>query len=104
MTPRTAPHAYQAFVVLLFGYVVLPIVAGLDKFFNQLASWDIYLAPLATRVVPVTSHTFMQIVGAIEIIAGLIVAVRPRIGGWIVMLWLWAIVINLLLILRHRSA
>jgi hypothetical protein len=75
-----------------------PILAGLDKFFHLLVNWDQYLAPLATRVLPVSGHTFMLIVGVIEIAAGVLVAVRPRIGAYVVALWLWGIIVNLMLI------
>ncbi|HET6572639.1 MAG TPA: hypothetical protein VFG68_03475 [Fimbriiglobus sp.] len=90
--------AYQAYCVLYVGFAALPIIAGLDKFFHLLVNWEQYLAPLATRIVPVSASTFMQAVGVIEIAAGLLVAVRPRIGAYVVVLWLWGIIINLLLI------
>jgi hypothetical protein len=93
-----ARPAYQAHCILHFGFVVLPILAGLDKFFHLLVNWDVYLAPLVTRVLPLSAHTFMLVVGVIEIVAGLIVAFRPRIGAWIVAVWLWGIIINLFLI------
>jgi uncharacterized membrane protein HdeD (DUF308 family) len=53
---------------------------------------------MATQLIPVDAHTFMLAVGVIEIVAGLLVAFRPQIGGWIVALWLWGIIANLLLI------
>src|SRR5262245_54042256 len=90
--------AYQSFVILYVGFVVLPIVAGLDKFFSLLVNWDGYLAPIVTQTLNVTAHNFMMIVGVIEIIAGLLVAIRPQIGAYVVMLWLWGIIVNLLLI------
>src|SRR6478672_11994667 len=65
---------------------------------NQLVNWDAYLAPVATRVVPVTAHNFMLAVGVIEIVAGLLVAFRPQVGAYVVALWLWGIIVNLLLI------
>jgi len=89
--------AYQAFLVLYVGFAVLPILAGLDKFFHLLVNWDQYLAPMVARVLPVTPHTFMLIVGVIEIVAGLVVAVRTQIGAYVVALWLLGIVVNLLL-------
>ena len=70
--------------------------AGTRAFSAKLANWDMYLAPVATRVVPLPAHTLMMIAGVAEIVAGLIVAVAPRIGGWIVAVWLWLIIINLL--------
>lgn len=88
----------QAYGVLYIGFVALPILAGLDKFSHLLVNWNQYLAPLATRIFPVSDHTFMLIVGAIEIVAGCLVAIRPRIGAWVVALWLWGIIANLLLI------
>jgi hypothetical protein len=90
--------AYQAFGILYLGFIALPILAGLDKFFHLLVNWDQYLAPIATRVLPVDGHTFMLLVGVIEIAAGLLVAVRPRIGAYVVALWLWGIIANLLMI------
>ena len=93
-----ARPAYQSYVILLIGFTVLPIVAGLDKFFHLLVDWDQYLAPQITQRLPVTGHTFMLVVGVIEIAAGLLVALRPRIGAYVVALWLWGIIVNLLLI------
>lgn len=89
--------AYQAFLILYAGYTVLPIVAGVDKFFYLLASWDIYLAPSVVQMLPVSAHTFMMATGVIEILAGLCVALWPRVGGVVVGLWLLGIVGNLLL-------
>jgi uncharacterized membrane protein HdeD (DUF308 family) len=93
-----ASPAKQAFLILYAGFVLLPILAGLDKFFHLLVNWDQYLAPLATRVLPISGHTFMLVVGVIEIVAGLIVIARPHIGAYVVTLWLWGIIANLLLI------
>jgi hypothetical protein len=90
--------ARQAFQVLYFGFIVAPIVAGLDKFFHLLVDWDQYLAPMVAGILPVSGHTFMLAVGVIEVVAGIIVAVKPSIGGWIVAAWLWGIIVNLLLI------
>jgi uncharacterized membrane protein YphA (DoxX/SURF4 family) len=90
--------AYQSYLILHLGFAVLPIVAGLDKFFHLLVNWDHYLAPMVTEYLPVTAHTFMLAVGVIEIVAGLIVALRPRIGAYIVALWLWGIIVNLFMV------
>jgi DoxX len=80
---------------VLFGFV--PIAAGLDKYFNFLTNWETYLNPLATKLVPVTPATFMHIVGAVEIIAGIVVLSRfTKIGSYVVMVWLVAIAVNLL--------
>ena len=88
--------AYQAYFILYVGFIALPILAGLDKFTHLLVNWDQYLAPLATRVIPVTAHTFMLAVGVIEVVAGVLVALRPRVGAYVVALWLWGIILNLL--------
>jgi hypothetical protein len=90
--------AYQAFLILYAGYVALPVLAGADKFFHLLVNWDQYLAPRIAELLPVSGHTFMLGVGVIEIAAGLLVALWPRIGGWVVALWLWGIILNLLLV------
>jgi len=94
----SARPAYQAYQILHIGYTILPLIAGVDKFFDRLGEWDMYLAPVVTRVTGLADHTFMQIVGVIEIIAGILVAVWPRVGGYVVMLWLWGIIANLLLV------
>jgi uncharacterized membrane protein YphA (DoxX/SURF4 family) len=95
--PPTRAGAVSAFTLLRVGYALLPIVAGADKFFNILTSWDMYLAsPIAQRL-PVTPERFMRISGVVEIFAGLLVAAVPRVGACIVALWLAAITGNLLL-------
>jgi hypothetical protein len=88
--------ALRAYWVLRIAFTIVPIVAGIDQFTDKLVNWDMYLAPAATRILPVPAHTLMMIAGVAEIIAGLIVAFVPRIGGWIVAVWLWLIIINLL--------
>jgi hypothetical protein len=85
-------------MLLLVAFVAAPIIAGVDKYFNLLTDWSGYLAPVIPRWTGLAAGTFMMIVGAIEIIAGIVVAFRPGIGGYIVALWLWGIIINLLLI------
>src|SRR5215472_16534338 len=73
-----------------------PILAGIDKYFNKLADWSMYLSPVATKVVPVSAVTFMHVVGVVEIIAGILVLSEwTRIGSYIVMAWLIAIAFNL---------
>lgn len=86
----------EAYWVLRIAFTIVPIIAGIDQFTDKLANWDMYLAPLATRIVPLPAHTLMMFAGAAEIITGLIVALAPRIGGWIVAIWMWLIMINLL--------
>jgi hypothetical protein len=85
----------QAYEVLHWGFVVLPVLAGLDKFFRVLANWDTFLAPPLARLSPAGVHPTMMAVGVIEVLAGLVVAVRPRIGGWVVAAWLAAIIVDL---------
>jgi hypothetical protein len=94
----TAGHGHQAYLVLYFGYVAMPIIAGADKFFHLLVNWDQYLAPMVTQYLPVDGHAFMLGVGVIEIVAGLLVAFRPRVGAFVVALWLWGIIVNLMMI------
>ena len=90
--------AYQAYLILYAGFIALPMLAGLDKYFHLLVNWDQYLAPLVTQILPVSTHTFMLAVGVIEIAAGILVAFRPQIGAYVVVLWLWSIIVNLLLV------
>src|SRR5262245_30384238 len=90
--------AYQAYQILHWGFVAAPVIAGADKFLGLLGYWDIYLAPQVARMIPGSVHGFMMIVGVVEILAGLIVAVKPRIGAYIVAAWLAAIIVNLLLL------
>ena len=77
---RTNPVA-QAFWLLRLGFTAAPILFGLDKFAHVLVDWDRYLAPEFADVLPWTTHELMYAVGVIEIVAGLVVAVRPRFGG-----------------------
>jgi hypothetical protein len=93
--------AYQAFLTLRVGFVVAPVLIGLDKFTNLLADWTTYLAPTIDRVVPGSATSAMLAVGVVEIVAGLVVAVRPRIGGYLVAAWLAGIIGNLLLLGSH---
>ena len=91
-----APPARQAYQLLQFAFVAAPILAGLDKFFHLLVNWDMYLAPWIANLSPIPAHSLMLIVGVVEIIAGLIVAFWPKAGSWIVFIWLWLIIVNLL--------
>jgi len=96
--PSTVPPARQAFLLLRTVFTVAPILFGLDKFTNILTHWTMYLAPQATAIVPLQPQTFMYIVGVVEVIAGLAVAVRPKYGSVIVAAWLAGIIVNLLLL------
>ena len=91
----TAAHRVWWTLRLVFGLV--PIVAGLDKFTNILCQWDHYLAPAFARMIPMTPHSFMLIVGVIEIVAGIGVLLTPwtRTFAWIVGLWLIGIALDL---------
>jgi len=93
-----ADPAYQAFVLLRLAFTVAPILFGLDKFFNILVDWETYLAPWINDIVPGSGHQAMLMVGVVEIVAGLLVFLRPRIGAYVVVLWLAGIITNLLLI------
>jgi len=82
--------------LMKYTYGLVPIVAGLDKFSNILTDWKKYIAPPISDMLPFSASTFMSIVGVVEIIAGVMVLIRPRIGGYIVMAWLVAIALNLI--------
>ena len=94
---KTRP-AYQAYQLLYLGFILAPLVAGLDKFTNLLTDWTRYLAPVIADLLPFSGQTFMLLVGLVEIGAAVLVAVRPQIGAYVVAAWLGGIVINLLLI------
>lgn len=87
---------YQAFLLLRTAFTVAPILFGLDKFTNLLVDWQVYLAPWIDDIVPGTATQAMYAVGVVEIVAGLVVAVVPRFGGWLVAAWLAGIIVNLL--------
>jgi hypothetical protein len=89
--------AYQAFALLRVGFTVAPILFGLDKFLDWLVDWRIYLAPEINDLIPGNAHQAMLIVGVVEIVAGVVVALRPKFGGYLVAAWLGAIIVNLLL-------
>jgi hypothetical protein len=99
--PRRAALAdpgHQAFLILRIGFTVAPILFGLDKFANLLTDWPGYLAPWLDDIVPGSAQSAMYAVGAIEILAGVVVALAPRFGGWLVAGWLAGIIVNLLTI------
>ena len=93
---RRHDPGYQVYTLLRIGFVVAPILFGLDKFFNWTVDWTQYLAPWIDDIVPGSAQDFMYFVGAVEIVAGLTVLVVPWIGGFLVAAWLGGIVINLL--------
>ena len=94
----TSRPAYQAYQILYIGFIAAPSLAGLDKFTHFLTNWDQYLAPAVERLLPVSGHTFMLLVGIVEMAAAVLVAARPRIGAYVVAAWLIGIIVNLLLI------
>jgi hypothetical protein len=91
-----ADPARQAFLLLRTVFTVAPIVFGLDKFANVLTDWPTYLAPWIDGIVPGTAQQAMYAVGVVEVVAGVVVAVIPRFGGWLVAAWLFGIIVNLL--------
>jgi hypothetical protein len=88
--------SYQAYRILHVGFTAAPILAGLDKFFHLLCNWDQYLAPWVTRLSPVSGHTLMLGAGVVEVAAGVLVAVKPRLGAPVLGAWLCLIILNLL--------
>jgi hypothetical protein len=94
-TDWSDPH-YQAFSLMRVTFTVAPIAFGVDKYFNEMVQWPTYLAPWINDIVPGTGQELMYVVGAIEILAGVLVALKPRYGGYVVAAWLGAIVISLL--------
>ena len=94
---RSADPALQAYQILRLGFVAAPVIAGVDKFTRLLTDWDAYLAPSIASVLPVGVHSFMMVVGVIEIVAGVLVAVRPRLGAYVVAAWLVGIMLDLVL-------
>src|SRR5947209_18056156 len=91
-----ADPAYQAFWLLRIAFTVAPIVFGVDKFANVLVNWEKYLAPWIRDLSPLSATHTMYVVGVIEIVAGIAVALKPRYAAYIVAAWLAGIIINLL--------
>ena len=87
---------YQAFALMRLAFTVAPIAFGLDKFFNVMVHWPNYLAPWINDIAPGTGQQFMYFVGVTEILAGVIVALKPRYGAYVVAAWLGGIIVNLL--------
>lgn len=87
---------FQGFSLLRLGFTVAPILFGVDKFFNFMVDWPEYLAPWLNDIVPGTAQQFMYAVGVVEIVAGIVVAVAPWFGGYLVAAWLGGIIVNLL--------
>ncbi len=94
--PRVRNPAYQGYLLLRTGFVVAPILFGLDKFFNWMVDWPDYLAPWLNDILPGSGQDFMYVVGAVEVAAGVLVALAPRLGAYVVAAWLAGIIVNLL--------
>lgn len=90
-----ASRARRAFLLLRTVFTVAPIVAGVDKFLGLLTNWEQYLAPWVDAITPGSAHQAMLAVGVVEILAGVLVAVRPRLGAYVVAVWLAGIIVNL---------
>lgn len=86
----------RAWHLLYYTYGLLPIIAGLDKYFHYIVNWNMYLSPHIPEMLHVSGITLMYLVGVVEIAAGLLVLMRPILGGYLVALWLLIIVVNLL--------
>lgn len=97
---RSDPR-YQAYEILHWGFVAAPVVAGADKFANLLTKWEDYLSPAFASLSPFSPHATMLLVGLIEVAAGILVAIKPRIGAYVVAAWLAGIIFNLLLLGRY---
>ena len=95
-TVVSSPTVRSVWTILRITFGIVPIVAGADKFADLLTNWDMYLNPSIASMLPFSAHVFMQIVGGIEIVAGLIVLAKPSVGGWIVMAWLICIALQLI--------
>jgi uncharacterized membrane protein YphA (DoxX/SURF4 family) len=97
-TARADRHdaRYQAFMLMRLAFTVAPIAFGLDKFFNVMVDWPVYLAPWIDDIAPGSAQEFMYFVGATEIVAGLLVWIKPRYGAYVVAGWLAGIIVNLL--------
>jgi uncharacterized membrane protein YphA (DoxX/SURF4 family) len=91
-----ADPAYQAFWTLRIGFTVLPILMGVDKFFNNFVNWEQYLAHWIWKISPFSYVHTMHVVGIVEIVAGILVAIKPRYAAYVVAAWLAGIVVDLL--------
>jgi hypothetical protein len=85
-------------MILRLGFIALPLIVGIDKFFNQLADWERYLSDTVVDLSPLSITNTMRVVGVIELVAALLVIIRPRIGGYVIAIWMALVIVNLLLI------
>jgi uncharacterized membrane protein YphA (DoxX/SURF4 family) len=100
--PATEPEVvHSSYTLLKWAYGLVPIIAGADKFTNLIVNWEEYLNPAIPQMLNLTPHAFMLVVGVIEIIAGILLFAKPRLGGFVVMAWLLAIALQLVFWGRH---
>ncbi|MFI5334599.1 MAG: hypothetical protein ACHQT8_05490 [Chlamydiales bacterium] len=93
---RWSDPSYQAYQILHFAFIVAPLIAGFDKFFNIMTNWTKYLAgPFDVLGNP---HATMMVVGGVEIVAGIGVLLKPKLFSYVVALWLFGIILNLLML------
>lgn len=97
-TTGTDRAGREAFLILRTAFTVAPILFGLDKFANVMTDWPKYLAGPFNDLIPGSAHQAMLAVGVVEVVAGLLVAWRPRIGAYVVALWLAGIIVDLLVL------
>ncbi|MDB4972011.1 MAG: hypothetical protein JWN48_352 [Myxococcaceae bacterium] len=98
---RADAPSRQAFQLLYLGFIAAPLLAGADKFVGLLTDWERYLAPLVARLSPLSAQGTLRTVGVVEMLAGLVVALRPRLGAYVVAAWLCGVIVNLLLLGQH---
>lgn len=92
---------YQAYQILYYAFTALMAVAGLDKFVRLLSTWDQYVSPAMASFLHLSSGALTILAGIMEVLAAAAVALKPRIGSWVVTVWLWLIVVNLLTMSGH---
>ena len=88
--------AREAHLMLRSAFTIAPVAFGVDKFLELLADWEQYLAPWINDLVPGSAHQAMLAVGVVEVLAGVLVAVRPALGAYVVAAWLLGIIVNLI--------
>lgn len=87
----------QIWWTLRITFGAVPIIAGLDKFFDLIAKWDMYLNPAVPSLLHIQPQTFMHFVGVVEICAGaLVLSPLARYAAYVVCLWLVGISLNLI--------
>jgi len=92
---------YQAYRIMYYAFIALPAIAGLDKFLHVLTTWDSYVSPGIASVLHMTPAAVTSLAGLMELAAAITVALKPRVGSWVITIWLWLVVINLLTMHSH---